>query len=78
MARAFINEPKILFADEPTGNLDGSTSTKVIDLIFALNRDLGTALVLVTHNADLGAKTGRIIRLKDGALESDIRSSTEG
>ncbi|MBT5706235.1 MAG: ABC transporter ATP-binding protein [Verrucomicrobia bacterium] len=78
LARAFINEPKILFADEPTGNLDGSTSTKVIDLIFALNRDLGTALVLVTHNADLGAKTGRIIRLKDGALESDIRSSTEG
>lgn len=77
LARAFINEPTILFADEPTGNLDGSTSTKVIDLIFALNRDLGTALVLVTHDADLGEKTGRIIRLNDGALESDIRSSTD-
>lgn len=76
LARAFINEPKILFADEPTGNLDSQTSTKVIELIFALNRDLGTALVLVTHDADLGTKTGRIIRLKDGKLESDIRSST--
>jgi putative ABC transport system ATP-binding protein len=78
LARAFINEPKILFADEPTGNLDSTTSTKVIELIFALNRDLGTALVLVTHDADLGTKTGRIIRLNDGALESDIRSSPMG
>jgi len=74
LARAFINEPKILFADEPTGNLDGATSARVIELIFALNRDLGTALVLVTHDADLGARTGRIIRLKDGALESDTLS----
>ncbi|MCS1409643.1 MAG: Lipoprotein-releasing system ATP-binding protein LolD [Verrucomicrobia subdivision 3 bacterium] len=71
LARAFINEPKILFADEPTGNLDGDTSTKVVDLIFSLNEDIGTALVLVTHDRDLGLKTGRIIQLRNGRLEED-------
>ncbi len=71
LARAFANRPKILFADEPTGNLDTETSEKVIDLIFTLNREAGTTLVLVTHDLDLAARTGRIIRIKGGAVVSD-------
>jgi putative ABC transport system ATP-binding protein len=71
LARAFINQPKILFADEPTGNLDGNTSQLVIDLIFALNQELGTALVLVTHDLDLAEKTSRVIRLRDGRLQTE-------
>lgn len=73
LARAFINQPHILFADEPTGNLDGETSDRVVELIFALNKDLGTALVLVTHDRELGAQTDRIIRLKNGRLVEDVR-----
>jgi putative ABC transport system ATP-binding protein len=71
LARAFANRPKILFADEPTGNLDTETSEKVIDLIFTLNREAGTTLVLVTHDLDLAGRTGRIIRIKGGAVVSD-------
>jgi putative ABC transport system ATP-binding protein len=71
LARAFANRPKILFADEPTGNLDTETSEKVIDLIFTLNREAGTTLVLVTHDLDLAARTSRIIRIKGGTVVSD-------
>jgi putative ABC transport system ATP-binding protein len=71
LARAFSNEPKILFADEPTGNLDSETSEKVVNLIFELNREKGTTLVLVTHDLDLAAKTNRIIRIKGGSVISD-------
>lgn len=71
LARAFSNEPKILFADEPTGNLDTETSEKVVNLIFELNREKGTTLVLVTHDLDLAAKTNRIIRIKGGQVISD-------
>ena len=71
LARAFSNRPKILFADEPTGNLDAETSEKVEKLIFDLNRDAGTTLVLVTHNLDLASKTHRIIRIKGGSIASD-------
>lgn len=71
LARAFINQPKLLFADEPTGNLDGDTSAKVVDLIFDLNRELGTALVLVTHDLDLARKTERVIRLKNGRMVTE-------
>ncbi|HEX8529047.1 MAG TPA: ABC transporter ATP-binding protein [Cytophagales bacterium] len=73
LARAFANRPKILFADEPTGNLDTETSEKVIDLIFTLNREAGTTLVLVTHDLDLAARTGRIIRIKGGTVVSDTQ-----
>ncbi len=69
LARAFINEPKILFADEPTGNLDGSTSDSIVGLLFSLNRDAGTTLVLVTHNLELAKQTDRIFRIRDGLLE---------
>jgi putative ABC transport system ATP-binding protein len=68
LARAFINRPKILFADEPTGNLDSETGKLVIDCLFALNADAGTALVLVTHDTELAKRTGRIIRLQGGSM----------
>ena len=68
LARAFSNSPKILFADEPTGNLDSETGDKVQNLLFELNREAGTTLVLVTHDLDLAARTQRIIRIKGGKL----------
>jgi putative ABC transport system ATP-binding protein len=68
LARAFINRPKILFADEPTGNLDAETGHLVIERLFALNADLGTTLVLVTHDTELAGRTQRIIRLKGGVV----------
>jgi len=74
LARAFSNAPKILFADEPTGNLDAETSEKVVKLIFDLNKEAGTTLVLVTHDLDLAAKTQRIIRIKGGKLIADEKT----
>jgi putative ABC transport system ATP-binding protein len=71
LARAFSNSPRILFADEPTGNLDAETSEKVVKLIFDLNTEAGTTLVLVTHDLELAAKTQRILRIKGGKLVSD-------
>ncbi|MGV3508780.1 MAG: ABC transporter ATP-binding protein [Sphingobacteriaceae bacterium] len=71
LARAFSNSPRILFADEPTGNLDAETSEKVVKLIFDLNKEAGTTLVLVTHDMELAAKTQRIIRIKGGIIISD-------
>ncbi len=68
MARAFITDPKILFADEPTGNLDEENSDHITDLLFALNKEQGTTLVLVTHNLELAKKTERILRMKGGRL----------
>ena len=71
LARAFINRPHILFADEPTGNLDAETATRVVDLIFELNAELDTALVLVTHDLDLARRTDRILRLRGGRVVED-------
>ncbi len=71
IARAFCNRPDILFADEPTGNLDAETSEKIVNLIFDLNTEAGTTLLLVTHDADLAARTQRIIHLKGGKIVSD-------
>lgn len=71
LARAFINKPKILFADEPTGNLDGDTGETIEKLMFDLNKDFGTTLIIVTHNQDLAAKTKRTIQLKSGHVVSD-------
>jgi putative ABC transport system ATP-binding protein len=71
LARAFINKPKILFADEPTGNLDDENSSKIVELLFELNEEFGTALVLVTHNLELAQLTQRIIRLRSGTIISD-------
>jgi putative ABC transport system ATP-binding protein len=71
IARAFANQPKILFADEPTGNLDAETSEKVEALLFNLNKAAATTLVMVTHDLELAGKTNRIIRLKGGKLVAD-------
>lgn len=71
LARAFSNKPRILFADEPTGNLDAENSEKVINLLFELNRDAGTTLVIVTHNLELAAVTNRIIQLRNGKVIRD-------
>lgn len=71
LARAFANTPRILFADEPTGNLDTETSDKVIKLLFDLNKEAGTTLVIVTHNLELAANTQRIIHLKGGRIIHD-------
>jgi len=71
MARAFITKPEILFADEPTGNLDEETAKKVTDLLFELNKSEGTTLVLVTHNVSLAENTDRILHLRGGKLIND-------
>ena len=71
LARAFSNEPKILFADEPTGNLDEETGQHVEKLLFDLNRASGTTLVLVTHDLTLAEKTQRVLRMKGGHLVED-------
>lgn len=73
LARAFINRPRILFCDEPTGNLDGDTAHAMVDLIFGLNRERGTTLVLVTHDLELARRTQRVIRLRSGAVVADER-----
>ncbi|MBK6930092.1 MAG: ABC transporter ATP-binding protein [Saprospirales bacterium] len=76
IARAFANQPKILFADEPTGNLDAENAAGIVDLIFDLNRTAGTTLVLVTHDHDLAKRTGRILRLKGGRVEGHHSSTS--
>lgn len=74
LARAFANRPKLLFADEPTGNLDTDTSATVVDLLFELNREAGTTLVLVTHDLELASRTQRVIRIKGGTVVSDSKA----
>jgi putative ABC transport system ATP-binding protein len=74
IARAFSARPRILFADEPTGNLDTATGATIIDLMAELNRDLGTTLVLVTHDLDLAARARRTLRLAGGRLVADSRT----
>lgn len=69
LARAFANRPEILFADEPTGNLDGDTSERIAEMIFALNREQGTTLVLVTHDTTLAARCDRMLRIERGRLQ---------
>lgn len=69
IARAFSTRPKILFADEPTGNLDRQTGEKIADLLFSLNRDQGTTLILVTHDLTLASRCQRRLKLADGKLE---------
>lgn len=69
IARAFANEPKLLFADEPTGNLDTETGSKIEDLIFELNEKENTTLILVTHDPELAARTQRILSIKGGKIQ---------
>jgi putative ABC transport system ATP-binding protein len=78
LARAFVNRPKILFCDEPTGNLDGDTAESMVDLIFGLNRERETTLVIVTHNFELAGRCQRILRLKGGSVASDEKAPVIG
>ena len=68
IARAFVTRPDVLFADEPTGNLDAATGARVVDLLFGLNREAGATLVLVTHDRSLAGRCGRVIRLDAGRV----------
>lgn len=68
MARAFITDPKILFADEPTGNLDEENAAHIVELLFGLNKASGTTLVLVTHNLELAQRTQRILKMRGGKV----------
>ncbi|OCA56321.1 putative ABC transporter ATP-binding protein YbbA [Photorhabdus namnaonensis] len=71
LARAFSSQPKILFADEPTGNLDRQTGDRIADLLFSLNRDYATTLILVTHDSQLAARCQRCLRLVNGKLREE-------
>ena len=72
IARAFINRPEVLFADEPTGNLDTETAERIEDLLFDLNKTSGTTFVLVTHDLELAARTERVLKLRSGQIEADV------
>jgi putative ABC transport system ATP-binding protein len=71
IARAFANSPRVLFADEPTGNLDSDTGSRIVELLEALNRESGSTIVLVTHDGGLASRAQRIIRLSDGRVIAD-------
>ncbi len=76
IARAIANEPSIIFADEPTGNLDSLTGAKVEELLFGYNRDMGVTLIIVTHDPELAAKCDMLVSIKDGEIESVEQKST--
>ena len=76
LARAFSNRPEILIADEPTGNLDAETGEKVVKLLFDLNKDEGTTLVIVTHDIELAQKTGHILKLKGGQIIENTKTAS--
>ncbi len=72
LARAFVIQPKLLIADEPTGNLDGTTGTAIMDLLFSLRDRFGTTLLLVTHDLSLAERCDRVVRVKDGQIEAGV------
>ncbi|MBI2407395.1 MAG: ABC transporter ATP-binding protein [Gemmatimonadetes bacterium] len=78
IARAFSARPRILFADEPTGNLDGQTGARIVELLTALNREEGATVVLVTHEQDLASRAQRLIRLADGVVVEDRTTNAAG
>ena len=77
IARAIVNQPKVIFADEPTGNLDSVTGEKIERILFGLNKKVGITLIIVTHDEDLAAKCGRIIRIADGHIIADSKDTTK-
>jgi putative ABC transport system ATP-binding protein len=77
VARALVNDPSIIMADEPTGNLDSKVGQEIMDLLLSLNRDRGTTLIIVTHDPTIAAQTQRIIRLRDGLLETNHDDSAK-
>jgi putative ABC transport system ATP-binding protein len=77
IARALVNEPQILLADEPTGNLDSATGEEILSVFQRLNRELGQTIVLVTHDLEIADRTPRQITVRDGLIASDIRLTSE-
>ncbi|HLS80430.1 MAG TPA: ABC transporter ATP-binding protein [Steroidobacter sp.] len=77
IARAIVTEPRVLFADEPTGNLDSATSTEIMKLLTTLNRQRGITIAMVTHEPDIAAWTRRIVRFRDGLIESDTANEPQ-
>ena len=73
IARALVSRPQIVWADEPTGNLDSTMAHAVMDLLYELNRDEGQTIVLVTHDDSIGAGAPRVVRMRDGRLDEDVR-----
>ena len=78
IARAIVNNPKVIFADEPTGNLDSATGDKIENLLFGLNKEKGITLIIVTHDEELAAKCGRQIRIADGSVVEDAKVKKGG
>ncbi|UCH76095.1 MAG: ABC transporter ATP-binding protein [Rhodospirillales bacterium] len=76
LARAFVTEPRLLLADEPTGNLDGDTGAQIIDLMFRLSEQKGTTLLLITHDPALAARCARELRIADGRIVADVARAT--
>jgi putative ABC transport system ATP-binding protein len=74
IARALVNDPAIIMADEPTGNLDSKVGQEIIDLLLNLNRERGTTLIIVTHDPKVAAQTQRVIRIRDGVVDTEIES----
>lgn len=77
LARAFAASPQLLFADEPTGNLDAATGQAIIELMFSLNREAGTTLILVTHDESLARRCGRVLRMTAGTLAEVVTTTVE-
>jgi len=75
IARAFANSPRILFADEPTGNLDAAAGARILELLQSLNREAGSTIIIVTHDERLAARATRLIRLSDGSVVEDTETS---
>ena len=77
IARAFVHRPAIILGDEPTGNLDSRTSDEIMDLLFRLNAEHGTTMIVVTHDADIAARCDRILNMEDGRIVVDERREEE-